>query len=103
MATKRLHTDQVVLTFLSYPDLRTIRDQSGKPQSSRRAPRSSRIRVLSGLSISVSFERMSITAIVDAGRITLPADVNWPSGTVVRIEPVEDAPLLCEIGKDFDG
>ncbi len=47
---------------------------------------------------------MSITATVEAGKITLPADVPWPSGTVVRIEPVEELPpTLWETLKDFDG
>jgi hypothetical protein len=54
---------------------------------------------------------MSITATVDEGKIVLPAGVHWPSGTVVRIEPVETAhfaneakvPTLWEMLKDFDG
>jgi hypothetical protein len=47
---------------------------------------------------------MSITATVEAGKITLPPDVPWPSGTVVRIEPVEEQPpTLWETLKDFDG
>ena len=50
------------------------------------------------------FEDMSITATVEQGMIVLPANVNWPSGTVVRIEPVGDqAPTLWETLKDFDG
>ena len=47
---------------------------------------------------------MSITATVEGGKIVLPANVGWPSGTVVRIEPVvELAPTLWETLKDFDG
>jgi hypothetical protein len=47
---------------------------------------------------------MSITATVDDGKIVLPANVQWPSGTVVRIEPVvEQPPTLWETLKDFDG
>jgi hypothetical protein len=47
---------------------------------------------------------MSITATVEGGKITLPADMLWPSGTVVRIEPVEaQPPTLWDALKDFDG
>jgi hypothetical protein len=47
---------------------------------------------------------MSITATVQQGKIVLPANVDWPSGTVVRIEPVRDQPpTLWETLKDFDG
>jgi hypothetical protein len=47
---------------------------------------------------------MSITATVEEGKIVLPASVQWPSGTVVRIEPVEDQPpTLWETLKEFDG
>ncbi len=47
---------------------------------------------------------MSITATVQGGKIILPPDVSWPSGTVVRIEPVaESAPDIWETLKDFDG
>lgn len=45
---------------------------------------------------------MSITAIVEKGMIKLPADIPWKSGTVVRIEPVEE-PALLDALKDFDG
>lgn len=48
--------------------------------------------------------KMSITATVEQGKIVLPANVQWPSGTVVRIEPVGDPPpTLWETLKDFDG
>ena len=48
--------------------------------------------------------RMSITAVVEEGMIKLPSNVLWASGTVVRIEPVEEqAPTLFETLKDFDG
>lgn len=47
---------------------------------------------------------MSITATVEAGKILLPDDVHWPSGTIVRIEPVQDQPpTLLETMKNFDG
>ena len=47
---------------------------------------------------------MSITAVIEQGLIKLPKDVTWASGTVVRIEPVEDqSPTLWEGLKDFDG
>jgi hypothetical protein len=47
---------------------------------------------------------MSITTTVEGGRIVLPPDVHWPSGTVVRVEPVESQPpTLWETLKDFDG
>lgn len=47
---------------------------------------------------------MSITAVVEKGMIRLPADVPWKSGTIVRIEPVEEqVPTLLEAFKDFDG
>jgi hypothetical protein len=47
---------------------------------------------------------MSITAVIEKGIIRLPKDAPWPSGTLVRIEPVDDqAPTLLEELKDFDG
>lgn len=48
---------------------------------------------------------MSITAVVENGLIKLPKDVPWESGTVVRIEPVDEqpAPTLLETFKDFVG
>lgn len=47
---------------------------------------------------------MSITAVIEQGVIRLPKDAPWASGTVVRIEPVEDQPhALWEGLKDFDG
>jgi hypothetical protein len=61
----------------------------------------------SGVSLYVAaFEnrKMSITATVEAGKIILPADIPWPSGTIVRIEPVEaQPPTLWETLKEFDG
>jgi hypothetical protein len=51
-----------------------------------------------------SFLVMSITAVIEKGVIKLPKDVPWASGTVVRIEPVEEQPpTLLERLKDFDG
>ena len=47
---------------------------------------------------------MSITAVIEKGVIKLPKDVSWASGTVVRIEPVEEQPpTLFDTLKDFDG
>jgi hypothetical protein len=47
---------------------------------------------------------MSITAVIEKGTIKLPKNTPWKSGTVVRIEPVEDAPpTLLEAFKEFDG
>jgi hypothetical protein len=47
---------------------------------------------------------MSITAVIEQGVIKLPKDVPWASGTVVRIEPVDEPlPTLWEALKDFDG
>ena len=47
---------------------------------------------------------MSITAIVEEGTIKLPKNIPWKSGTVVRIEPVEEpAPTLLETLREFDG
>ena len=47
---------------------------------------------------------MSITTTVEAGKIVLPPEFHWPSGTVVRVEPVESQPpTLWEMLKDFDG
>jgi hypothetical protein len=50
------------------------------------------------------FHEVSITARVEDGKILIPRDVPWPSGTLVRIEPLEEqAPTLWETLKDFDG
>jgi predicted DNA-binding antitoxin AbrB/MazE fold protein len=47
---------------------------------------------------------MSITAVIENGTIKLPKNVRWKSGTVVRIEPVdEQAPALLDALKEFDG
>ena len=47
---------------------------------------------------------MSITATVEDGQIVLPAGVNWPNGTVLRIEPVERrAGSIRELLRDFEG
>ena len=47
---------------------------------------------------------MSITAIVEEGTIKLPKNVPWKSGTIVRIERVEEqSPTLLEALKEFDG
>ena len=47
---------------------------------------------------------MSITTTVEAGKILLPPEIHWPSGTVVSVTPVENQPpTLLESMKDFDG
>ena len=47
---------------------------------------------------------MKITAVVEKGSIKLPKDIPWESGTVVRIEPVEEKALtIWEVLKEFDG
>ncbi len=47
---------------------------------------------------------MSITAVIEKGTIKLPKNLPWKSGTVVRIEPVEEpASTLLEALKEFDG
>jgi hypothetical protein len=47
---------------------------------------------------------MSITAVIEKGLIKLPKDVPWKSGTIVRIEPVdEQSPTLLDALKEFDG
>jgi predicted DNA-binding antitoxin AbrB/MazE fold protein len=47
---------------------------------------------------------MSITAIVEKGTIKLPKNVPWKSGTVVRIEAVDEpVPTLLDTLKEFDG
>ncbi len=53
---------------------------------------------------SAYFLFMSITAVVDKGVIRLPKDVTWASGTVVRVEPLEEQPpTLFETLQEFDG
>jgi hypothetical protein len=45
-----------------------------------------------------------ITATVKNGEIVLPPGVDWPDGTVVRVEAVEeDVPTLWETMKEFVG
>ena len=47
---------------------------------------------------------MSITAVVEDGSNRLPKDLSSASGTIVRIEPVEEQlPALSEMLKQFDG
>jgi len=47
---------------------------------------------------------MSITAVIEKGVIKLPKDVPWKSGTVVRIEALdEQSPTLLDALKEFDG
>ena len=45
-----------------------------------------------------------ITATVKNGEIVLPPGVDWPNGTVVRVEQVEKQPVsFRELLKDFEG
>ncbi len=48
---------------------------------------------------------MSITTTVEEGKIVLPPGVDWPDGTVVRIEQVkeEELPTLYDTMKEFIG
>jgi hypothetical protein len=46
---------------------------------------------------------MSVAAVIEQGMIKLPDNVPWASGTVVRLEPVEQQPAtLWKMLKDFD-
>ena len=45
----------------------------------------------------------SLTTTVERGKI-IAIDVDWPNGTIVRVEPMEEEmPTLWELMKDFDG
>jgi hypothetical protein len=47
---------------------------------------------------------MSITTTVEEGKVVLPPGFDWPNGTVVRIEQVEEnVPTLYETMKEFVG
>jgi len=48
---------------------------------------------------------MSITTTVEAGKTVLPPGLDWPNGSVVRVELVkeEQLPTLLEDMKDFIG
>jgi len=47
---------------------------------------------------------MSITTTVEEGKIVLPPGVDWPNGTVVRIEQVEESrPTVWDTLKKYDG
>jgi hypothetical protein len=47
---------------------------------------------------------VSITAVIEKGTIKLPKNVPWKSGTVVRIEAVDEpSPTLLDALKEFDG
>ncbi len=48
---------------------------------------------------------MSITATVSDGKIVLPPEAQWPNGSVVRVELLneEQLPTLLEDMKDFIG
>jgi hypothetical protein len=49
----------------------------------------------------------SITATVKNGEVVLPPGVDWPNGTVVRIEPVkevkEQGATIWDVLKKYDG
>ena len=52
----------------------------------------------------MSIATTGITTTVEAGKIVLPQGVDWPDGTVVRVEPVEEhAPTIWDALKEFDG
>ncbi|HEY3874719.1 MAG TPA: hypothetical protein VGM92_04540 [Candidatus Kapabacteria bacterium] len=45
-----------------------------------------------------------VTAKFEEGHVVLPPDVDWPNGTILRVEPVqEEMPTLAELFKDFIG
>jgi hypothetical protein len=46
-----------------------------------------------------------ITTTVEDGKIVLPPGIDWPDGTVVRIEPMTkpEPKTLRELMKDFEG
>lgn len=47
---------------------------------------------------------MSITAVIEKGKIILPKNVPWKSGTVVRIEALDEpSPTLLDSLKKFGG
>ena len=47
---------------------------------------------------------MSFTGTIKDGVVILPPDICLPSGTIVRVEPLElQTPTLWETLKDFDG
>jgi hypothetical protein len=45
-----------------------------------------------------------ITTKVEEGKIVLPPDVDWPDGTTVRVEPVEQSQQsVWDVLKKYDG
>ena len=45
-----------------------------------------------------------ITTTVEDGKIELPLDVDWPNGTIVRVEPVEKArPTVWDVLAKYEG
>ncbi|HET6400834.1 MAG TPA: hypothetical protein VFH95_05475 [Candidatus Kapabacteria bacterium] len=45
-----------------------------------------------------------ITTRVEEGKIVLPPDVDWPNGTIVRVEPMSKArPTVWEVLDKYDG
>jgi hypothetical protein len=46
---------------------------------------------------------MSITATFEAGQIVLPPGVDWPEGTVLRIEPVKEQPTIWDKLGKYEG
>ncbi len=52
----------------------------------------------------MSITTANITATVEAGKIVLPPGVDWPDGTVVRIEQVKaPRPSVWDVLKKYDG
>lgn len=45
-----------------------------------------------------------ITTKIEDGRIVLPADVDWPNGTIVRVVPmIEERPTVWEVLDKYAG
>ena len=46
----------------------------------------------------------TFTTKVEEGKIVLPPDVDWPNGTIVRVEPVvKTRPTVWEVLDKYDG
>jgi hypothetical protein len=47
---------------------------------------------------------MSITTTMEAGKIVTPPGLDWPDGTRLRIEPVEEPrPSVWDVLKKYEG
>ncbi len=45
-----------------------------------------------------------ITTKIEDGQILLPPDVDWPNGTIVRVEPMpKNKPTVWEVLDKYDG